>query len=796
MGCCVSTENCRVGTAAVKGDQPEEEVIVRARSIKVYDLSGNSKHVYNDEEEIDVTAKSKDSPPPSTIKIADEGSRPPSAMKVGRGSLKSSIISNISNDSSKQVKFDEEINADPSQLQADAANRRASMDSARSVRSIESHVDRISSAKELSRALNLKNRPGLGQKNASTYSLSTKEFFAGETEEEAKARRNVYRQESDIVRGTMLQDKSLYDLQNQILDWESKHRINKDIAEMESLFARTSMIKDPARQSLMIEKFLRRKEWMNSIIRLDPRNQIHTYFQEVARSGGPLEDPLVVAPISLMQGFRRASSFSVWRPTSIDAIQLMMRGEATGKGMDIKGKSAKKGFLSGLIPFIQIYENQHKEKAKLGLTSHGMTRIYFKSKTLRVKAAMELDRVINIMKNTPDLETYVKQQNELKGKSLNASLMRVSRVMQKGLQFVEEEGSPHRLDVDDYNLKYVDDCGFGIEVSERVFYEACVMCKDISRKGEMITGRPSEPNFQAMNFESIRNHKGDGPRPVVYQLDETDPLKPNTLVVAYEENETVTPVSSDFDCFTVATRGVVYDQKMPEEQVEFMKWMVSSIGEILDTPKEGETWTSRWFEILDNTHKRGEKLAKVPRFGFGDPKSYQMMEGAVTRFVYNKNGAVRHGAECFNYKFPQEIDDELLVIMDSGFDGTNRLFKYMKPEELQELMLEKIDDGFIFPINPKWIVADKGWKRVYDKLMSSKNANTQISLETWFPKDSGIRELIEEIHMKHPQGYSTTMDTPKLEGTEALDLMRQQLKRQKVLRKAIVKFKSYYQMSH
>jgi len=39
----------------------------------------------------------------------------------------------------------------------------------------------------------------------------------------------------------------------------------------------------------------------------------------------------------------------------------MMNGEATGKGLDIKGKSAKCGNLSGfLIPFLQIHRNDHK----------------------------------------------------------------------------------------------------------------------------------------------------------------------------------------------------------------------------------------------------------------------------------------------------------------------------------------------------------------------------------------------------------------------------------------------------
>ena len=35
-----------------------------------------------------------------------------------------------------------------------------------------------------------------------------------------------------------------------------------------------------------------------------------------------------------------------------------MKGEATGKGLDIKGKSAKTGLLSGYVPFSQIHSNE------------------------------------------------------------------------------------------------------------------------------------------------------------------------------------------------------------------------------------------------------------------------------------------------------------------------------------------------------------------------------------------------------------------------------------------------------
>ena len=87
--------------------------------------------------------------------------------------------------------------------------------------------------------------------------------------------------------------------------------------------------------------------WIKSIQRLDPRYQILRYFDEVARKGGALENPLAAqaATFDLMRGFMKASAFTVWRPTSREAICKMMKGEVTGKGLDVKGKSAKKGIL-------------------------------------------------------------------------------------------------------------------------------------------------------------------------------------------------------------------------------------------------------------------------------------------------------------------------------------------------------------------------------------------------------------------------------------------------------------------
>ena len=41
--------------------------------------------------------------------------------------------------------------------------------------------------------------------------------------------------------------------------------------------------------------------------------------------------------------------FSVYRPTSLDAIRKLVHNEAVGKGLNIKGKSAKKNNLSGFV---------------------------------------------------------------------------------------------------------------------------------------------------------------------------------------------------------------------------------------------------------------------------------------------------------------------------------------------------------------------------------------------------------------------------------------------------------------
>jgi len=124
----------------------------------------------------------------------------------------------------------------------------------------------------------------------------------------------------------------------------------------------------------------------------------------------------------------------------------------------------------------------------------------------------------------------------------------------------------------------------------------------------------------------------------------------------------------------------------------------------------------------------------MPDGGYSDPKTKFIFEHAINRL--STTGAVRHGAECYNYYFQQELDEELLVISDElpdQYEGCN--WTYVNQEELKEILKFNIDKGYTFPLNPKWVLCDPGWKDVYDKAMASDKLNVQQSLNCFYPRD-------------------------------------------------------------
>ena len=84
----------------------------------------------------------------------------------------------------------------------------------------------------------------------------------------------------------------------------------------------------------------------------------------------------------------------------------------------------------------------------------------------------------------------------------------------------------------------------------------------------------------------------------------------------------------------------------------------------------------------------------------------------------------------------------------------NKPWAYVDVEGLQDILEKKIDQGYTFPLNPKWVLCDSyRWKELYDKLLLSDKEETRQSMDTWFPPNSGLREQIERIHERRPNGF-------------------------------------------
>jgi len=578
-----------------------------------------------------------------------------------------------------------------------------------------------------------------------------------------------------------------------------------------STLRRTAVVQSDLRKSIVmdlceLEVTTKVKDWLSSFRSLDPRYQILNFFNDLALEGvedfetrvrgGMLKDDHAGRMPKILRGFIKAGIFSVWRPTSRDAIRKMITGEGTGKGLDIKGKSAKRGEYSGYVPFLQIHDNAHK--AKIGrMTNDKRVRVFYPNKFSRDLATQKLRRLSDdIDERGSAAARRVEEEEEFRARILKfrretliksytgngdkTELMKsVSKidddVPQGEMKNIDEDLTLiNRFCMQDGSVHYIDDYAskgtYGICIPEKVFWEGYVVPNDITRVpgSKDDTGRPSMPEFQQMNFDTLRNWNDKSqsadngndssesfvdPRPVLWHggcgkvaSDNCDPLDPLGLLMAYEENGNVIPVVSDFDCFLLGTRGVRYHEPLGAQELSMLSMCIDDIEGILATPKEGSSWTMRWLEVKKKHAMCKTVSHEMPRFGYADPRSYKIMTGAVHRL--EANGAVRHGPECFNYGFPQDLDDQYLVVSDSF---PKIPWRYTDSKGLIEILSTKIDEGYTFPLNPKWILCDPGWKKVFDKSLASQKANVQDSMNIWYPDE--IRRRIHEISAKYPDGY-------------------------------------------
>lgn len=535
--------------------------------------------------------------------------------------------------------------------------------------------------------------------------------------------------------------------------------------------------------------------------------------------------------------FDRSSILTVWRPCSRDAMRKMMEGTGVGKGLDIKGKSAQRGTLSALVPFLQIHVNEHKAQLQSIPAKNADMRVYYKSNVQR-------DHVVQVLHDTfrethhPQDRQHKREHDTVSSSSEATPTMadddsddsiptttttttsKVTFTLEDDTSCTQQSSSiPPPNDVpnkeatcdskssnSDFDIQrldtYQDKGWYGLQVSQRLFWNATIADRDIRREGTGTeTGRPSTPGFQDANLQTLRvacssnacssttvPTPSNRPMPVVVQtlctIDEDDnddnndgengttlskastslikeqALDPLHLVMAYEEGGTVTPVVSDFDGFLMGWKreALWFGCNLPRDQEDLMLWCVDQIENILEeqneSPEAVDTWTMRWLNVLKREAHNGFQ-PEIPEYGFGDPKSYGIMEQAAKRL--RNTGAVRHGSECFNYYFPQEIDDKYLLISDTLRPVP---WRYVSVTELQSILSEKIAEGFVFPLNPKWILCDDGWFKLFQELMASNALYADLSKDVWYPPSTGVRDRIYDIHKRHPRGFQFPEEGP------------------------------------
>lgn len=572
--------------------------------------------------------------------------------------------------------------------------------------------------------------------------------------------------------------------------------------------------------------------WAQSFVESDPRRLILEYFRP-GDSRGPRG---LLKFKGLTSNGKPSEFFSVWRPTSMDAVRMLMRGDATGKSLNIKGKSAKQGIISGFVPFVQIHKETDKGKVPVPPID-ARVRVFYRSKATRELAYGQL-------------ETAMQEMVKL----ATTAQMALAPSAQPETALSDEVRERHMVNMShriaEPKLRRIDDTGFGIDMPQRVMWEVYVMRQDITRVGEWESGRDSEPDYMDLNNQSVRHV--DTPRVVVYQWDAAEPMNPRGLLIAYEEAGRVLPVASDFDAFTIGSKGLEYPD-FPSEQVGHLESLVRNIERVLATPSP-KGWTGRWLEVLKGEIKKGELPQKMitqrnslagnlsvmndakklepnekdqtesaqvanpevkpktrlvrkrtgsiytgafgkkdgrqgePRYGFGDELHYSIVEHAAE--ALKMSGAVRHAAECYNFYWPQDLDDELLVVWE-GFSGTP--WRYFNPAQLRNFLCNRAKDGWVFPLNPKWLLCDKGWYEIFEALESTEEGKKAISAQ--LPEH--IRKQVKAVHAAYPEGFKR-VGTATKEEEAAVDMaiVQLQLERYKTLQRAKLKLKSILMFNH
>lgn len=167
--------------------------------------------------------------------------------------------------------------------------RRSSLDSVRST-TIDLRTDKMISlsnhmVRERSSISNQSLAEIFSEENYNNSLTSFEGFFDEETDDDAERRRRAFQEFRDVkISSKKCLRESMQDTRNKLLDWSEKkelRRLNKGMFK----FLQPKDLKDKDKMTSMVKTYLRRRDWLDSILELDPRQQIRSYFNQVAREG-------------------------------------------------------------------------------------------------------------------------------------------------------------------------------------------------------------------------------------------------------------------------------------------------------------------------------------------------------------------------------------------------------------------------------------------------------------------------------------------------------------------------------
>ena len=195
------------------------------------------------------------------------------------------------------------------------------------------------------------------------------------------------------------------------------------------------------------------------------------------------------------------------------------------------------------IPFILVYDDDHKKQIRRDNLKATMIRLYFKTNKARSEACDILNDVAEMM-----------QFLAADAKQILSSETASERQQQEVFENLLFDCDISISMVDEYSPN-----AYGIVISDRLFWEAFVMPHDFSEFQSDFIGiagipavrsrRQSNPEAQKQNlvpFHSTEHRHPLSSMPCIIQMDDESPISPQTLVLGVEKSGFgVTPASGE-----------------------------------------------------------------------------------------------------------------------------------------------------------------------------------------------------------------------------------------------------------